>query len=136
MESSFTYQVRKLNYELMGLAKQHANFFICDIAGLQNKFGRDFMFASNVYVSTEMVLSVDALPYVASRVMDIICSVRGQFKKCLILDLDNYLCFQRTYASHLRYLAPKGEQVLRHAPFHDKSPCLFDHLDRRHLYSN
>lgn len=89
VESSFTYQVRKLNYELMGLAKQHANFFICDIAGLQNKFGRDFMFASNVYVSTEMVLSVDALPYVASRVMDIICSVRGQFKKCLILDLDN-----------------------------------------------
>ena len=89
VESSFTYQVRKLNYELMGLAEQHANFFICDIAGLQNKFGRDFMFASNVYVSTEMVLSVDALPYVASRVMDIICSVRGQFKKCLILDLDN-----------------------------------------------
>ena len=89
VESSFTYQVRKLNYELMRLAEQYANFFICDIAGIQNKFGRDFMFASNVYVSTEMVLSVDVLPYVASRVMDIICSVRGQFKKCLILDLDN-----------------------------------------------
>ena len=48
--SSFTYQVRKLNYELMKLSQQYPNLFICDIAGLQNKFGRDFMFAPNVYV--------------------------------------------------------------------------------------
>ena len=87
--SSLSYQVRKLNYELMNLSQQYPNLFICDIAGLQNKFGRDFMFAPNVYVSTEMILSVDALPYVASRVMDIVCAIKGQFKKCLILDLDN-----------------------------------------------
>lgn len=87
--SSFTYQVRKLNYELMNLSQQYQNLFICDIAGLQNKFGRDFMFAANVYTSTEMILSMDALPYVASRVIDIVCAVKGQFKKCLILDLDN-----------------------------------------------
>lgn len=87
--SSLSYQVRKLNYELMNLAQQYSNLFICDIAGLQNKLGRDFMFASNIYVSTEMVLSIDALPYVASRVMDIVCAIKGQFKKCLILDLDN-----------------------------------------------
>ncbi len=89
VSSSFTYQIRKLNYELMNLSQQYPNLFICDIAGLQNKLGRDMMFASNVYVSTEMVLSVDALPYVASRVMDIVCAIKGQFKKCLILDLDN-----------------------------------------------
>lgn len=87
--SSLTYQVRKLNYELMNLSQQYPNLFICDIAGLQNKLGRDVMFSTNVYVSTEMVLSVDALPYVASRVMDIVCAIKGQFKKCLILDLDN-----------------------------------------------
>jgi len=87
--SSLSYQVRKLNFELMNLAQQFPNLFICDIAGLQNKLGRDMMFAANVYVSTEMVLSVDALPYVASRVMDIVCAIKGQFKKCLILDLDN-----------------------------------------------
>ena len=89
VDSSFTYQVRKLNYELMRLSQQYQNLFICDIAGLQNKLGRDQMFAANVYTSTEMVLSMDALPYVASRVMDIVCAVKGQFKKCLILDLDN-----------------------------------------------
>lgn len=89
--SSFTYQVRKLNYELMNLSQQHPNLFVCDIAGLQNKLGRDMMFAPNVYVSTEMVLSVDALSYVASRMMDIVCAIKGQIKKCLILDLDNTL---------------------------------------------
>ncbi len=89
VESSFTYQIRKLNYKLMRLSQQFPNLFICDIAGLQNKLGRDQMFAANVYTSTEMVLSIDALPYVASRVMDIVCAIKGQFKKCLILDLDN-----------------------------------------------
>lgn len=89
VDSSFTFQVRKLNYESMRLSQQYQNLFICDIAGLQNKLGRDFMFAANVYTSTEMLLSMDALPYVASRVMDIVCAVKGQFKKCLILDLDN-----------------------------------------------
>ncbi len=89
VSSSFTYQVRKLNYELMKLAEHYPNLFICDIAELQNKIGRDVMFASNVYTTTEMVLSTNALPYVASRVMDIVCAIKGQFKKCLILDLDN-----------------------------------------------
>ena len=89
VESSFSYQVRKLNFELMNLSRQYPNLFICDIAGLQNLFGRQFMFAPNVYMTTEMVLSVNALPYVASRVVDVIAAIKGQFKKCLILDLDN-----------------------------------------------
>ena len=89
VDSSFTYQVRKLNYELMKLSEQYANLFICDMAALQNKLGRDVMFAPNVYTSTEMVLSIDAVPFVASRIMDIIAAIKGQFKKCLILDLDN-----------------------------------------------
>ena len=87
--ASLTYQVRRLNYELMNLSQQYPNLFVCDLAAVQNKLGRDVMFAPNVYVSTEMVLSVDVLPYVASRVMDIVCAIKGQFKKCLILDLDN-----------------------------------------------
>ena len=91
VDSSFTYQVRKLNYELMKLSQQYPNLFICDIAELQNKFGRDRMFAPNTYTSTEMVFRMDVLPYVASRVMDIVCAIKGQFKKCLILDLDNTL---------------------------------------------
>lgn len=87
--SSFTYQLRKLNYELMNLAQQYSNLFICDIAGIQNKFGRDVMFDCNVYINTEMILSLDILPYIASRTLDIICAAEGKLKKCLVLDLDN-----------------------------------------------
>lgn len=89
VSTSFLYQIRKLNFELMNLAQEHPNLFICDLASLQNKFGRDNMFDSSVYVSTEMVLSIDDLPYVASRTMDIVCAAEGKIKKCLILDLDN-----------------------------------------------
>ena len=89
VETSFTFQVRKLNFELMHLSQRYQNLFVCDLAELQNKFGRDKMFAPNTYANTEMVLRMDVLPYVASRVMDIVCAVKGQFKKCLILDLDN-----------------------------------------------
>ncbi|UVV52477.1 HAD-IIIC family phosphatase [Bacteroides thetaiotaomicron] len=89
VQTSFTYRLRKLNYELMNLAQECQNLFICDLCGLQNKFGRDMMYDSTVYMSTEMLLSLDALPYVASRTMDIIGSIEGKFKKCLILDLDN-----------------------------------------------
>lgn len=91
VESSFTYQVRKINYELMRLSHDTPNLFISDIASLQNKFGRDFIFDAAIYTSTEMVISVDAIPYVASRIMDIICAIQGRIKKCLILDLDNTL---------------------------------------------
>lgn len=91
MESSFTYQVRKLNFELMNISAKYRNLFICDLSAIQNKMGRDHIFASNIYVSTEMVLNLDALPVVASRTMDIVCAAKGQFKKCLICDLDNTL---------------------------------------------
>ena len=89
VESSFTWQVRKLNFGLMRLSQQFPNLFICDLAAVQNKIGRDTMFAANIYTSTEMVVSIDSLPLVAERVMDIVCAVKGHFKKCLILDLDN-----------------------------------------------
>ena len=91
VSSSLTYQVRKLNYELMNLSQQFPNLYICDLAELQNKIGRDVMFAPNIYTTTELVISNNALPFAASRLMDIVCAIKGQIKKCLILDLDNTL---------------------------------------------
>ena len=87
--SSFIYQVRKINLGLMELAQEFPNLFICDLSEIQAKYGRDFFFDSSVYVSTEMILSIDALPIIASRTLDVICAIEGKFKKCLILDLDN-----------------------------------------------
>lgn len=87
--SSFIYQLRRINLGLMELAQDYQNLFICDLSEIQAKYGRDFFFDSSVYVSTEMILSIDALPIIASRTLDIICAIEGKFKKCLILDLDN-----------------------------------------------
>lgn len=89
VKSSFTWQLYKLNYELLNLSQAYPNLFVCNLAGISAKYGRDTMFDSSVYVSTEMILSLDALPYVASRTVDIIAAAEGRFKKCLILDLDN-----------------------------------------------
>jgi FkbH-like protein len=90
-ESSFLYQQRKLNYLLMNYAANTSGFFICDLAGVQNQVGKAMMFQSSIYINTEMVLTIDVLPAVAARTLDIIGAVNGKFKKCLILDLDNTL---------------------------------------------
>lgn len=88
-ESSFTFQIRKLNFRLMELSIKYPNFFICDIAAIQNKIGRDILFHPAVYIGSEMVFSIDSLPYIAAKTMDIISAIEGRFNKCLILDLDN-----------------------------------------------
>ena len=89
IESSFLFQLRKLNYQLMVFAARQPNFFICDISSLQNHFGKTTFFQPSVYINTEMVLSMEILPEIAFKTIDLIGAIRGNFKKCLILDLDN-----------------------------------------------
>ncbi|NHM06444.1 HAD-IIIC family phosphatase [Flavobacterium sp. CYK-4] len=89
IQMSFLYQLRKLNVELMNFASQTANFYLCDLSSIQNQLGKPNFFQTSVYINTEMVLSIDALPYVASRTVDVIAALQGKFKKCVILDLDN-----------------------------------------------
>lgn len=90
VESSFNFQLNKLNYLLsLEIAMSKDNFFIADLLSIQSKWGRDFIFAPSIYVNTEMVISIDALPIVAHTIFSIISSLEGKFKKCLILDLDN-----------------------------------------------
>ena len=89
IEQSFLFQLRKLNYELMVLATQNPNLYLCDLATIQNQIGKVAFFQSSVYINSEMVLSIDSLPLVASKTVDIIATLDGKFKKCVILDLDN-----------------------------------------------
>ncbi|PBQ31507.1 hypothetical protein CNR22_06920 [Sphingobacteriaceae bacterium] len=89
IESSFLFQLRKLNYELMNYAVSHPNFYICDLASIQNGSGKPSVFQTSIYINTEMVLSLDILPLVASRTLDLVGAMHGKTKKCLILDLDN-----------------------------------------------
>jgi FkbH-like protein len=89
LELSFPFQLSKLNFELMKIATQVSNFYICDLSAVQNQLGKSVSFQTSVYINTEMVLSIDALPFVAKQTADIIAAMNGQSKKCVILDLDN-----------------------------------------------
>jgi FkbH-like protein len=91
MSSSLIYQVRKINYELMNLAEKNKNFFINDVAMLQNHYGCGYVTDPKIYINTDIIFSMDFLPVVAKNTVDIIQSILGKFKKCLILDLDNTL---------------------------------------------
>ncbi len=86
---SFIYQLRKANLLLMELCREAKALYICDIAALQSDLGHGFVFDPKMYVNADMVYSLDFLPYIAKHISDIIQSISGTFKKCLILDLDN-----------------------------------------------
>jgi len=89
LENSFSYQLRKLNLLLMDLARNYQQVFICDLLALQQRLGYDFIFDPKMYINGDMVYRIDFLPYIAKQVADIIGAVKGSFKKCIILDLDN-----------------------------------------------
>ena len=89
IESSFLFQLRKLNFELMLLAQRLPNMFLCDLSSIQNQIGKSSFFQPSIYISTEMVLSIEAIPRVAYKTFDLINSLNGKFKKCIIIDLDN-----------------------------------------------
>lgn len=88
-ESSFLFQLRKLNYELMYFASKNPNLYLCDISSIQNQVGKLNLFQPSIYISTEMVLSIDVLPKIAYKTFDLINTLNGKFKKCIIIDLDN-----------------------------------------------
>ena len=71
-ETSFLFQLRKLNYGLMQYAAGHPNFYCCDLSVIQNQVGKLNLFHPSVYVNSDMVLSIDALPAVAAITLDLI----------------------------------------------------------------
>ncbi len=88
-EQSFLFQLRKVNYGIMSYAAKTPNFYIADISAIQNQLGKAAVFQPSVYINSDMVLSIEVLPLIAARTVDLISSMYGKFKKCVILDLDN-----------------------------------------------
>lgn len=91
VESTFTYQIRKLNYLLQEAMGEAANVYPVDLLSEQIKLGQRTFYEASYYYNARMSISVNALPYVAKAVTDVIKSINGIIKKCAILDLDNTL---------------------------------------------
>lgn len=91
VETSYLYQVRKLNFELMNLAMGFKNLFLVDVEQLGSVKGKTNVFNPRLYVHADIIYELDFLAEVAGQVTTIIITLRGHFKKCVILDLDNTL---------------------------------------------
>ena len=89
IEDSFLFQCRKLNYFLSEKSIHLHNLFIIDLIQIQNRFGIDRCFNNNIYITTDIVLSTEILPYVSEIVLNTISVRKGFVKKCVIIDLDN-----------------------------------------------
>jgi len=89
VRASFSYQIKKLNFELMNLAQAQKHVFIADVAGLSNQAGYLNTHDPRLYAASKVAFALDFLPAAAKAVVDIIQAIRGKLKKCLILDLDN-----------------------------------------------
>ena len=89
--SSFAYQLAKLNYLLNQSAAEKKNIFPVDINAIQSFMGSASFKDDKLYYVAKMPFSLEALPYIAARTVDVIKTLRGAIKKCVILDLDNTL---------------------------------------------
>ncbi len=90
-QESFLFQVKKLNYLLSCGCLKAKNIFPVDLNGIQSVCGRHMLKDDKLYYAAKMPITTELLPEVAKNVFDVVSAVRGNFKKCVICDLDNTL---------------------------------------------
>lgn len=81
----------RLNMEFYQYAREHENFYICDINYISADYGLKEWADPFYWHMYKYALNVSAIPYLAHNVANIIKSVFGKNKKGLVLDLDNTL---------------------------------------------
>ncbi len=91
LESSFEYQLQKLNFLLSELATGYKNVFLIDLNGIQARFGSQLFLDEKFYYQARMSIGFDALVETVKSIYDVILALMGRIHKCMILDLDNTL---------------------------------------------
>lgn len=91
VDTSFIYQIRKLNYLLEEKMASRTDVYPIDLLAVQLQEGQSKFYDAALYYNAKMTISLDSLPAVAKAVIDIIKAMEGRIKKCVILDLDNTL---------------------------------------------
>ncbi len=89
VDSSFTYQIRKLNYLLQEAMGKNNRVYSVDALAVQIDIGRENYFNAPLYYSAKMSVAMGALPYLAAAVIDVVKAMQGKIIKCIIFDLDN-----------------------------------------------
>lgn len=89
--ASFLFQIRKLNFLLSEAASHADDLSLLDLDAMQSKLGRKTFFDDKLFLIAKSPISHVVLPMVAQRVMDLASALRGELRKCVVLDLDNTL---------------------------------------------
>lgn len=80
-----------LNQKFYEYAQKHNNFYINDLEYISQDYGLSEWNNSLYWHMYKCAMCMDAIPYVAQSVANIIKSIYGKNKKALVLDLDNTL---------------------------------------------
>jgi FkbH-like protein len=81
----------RLNMEFYGYARKYENFHICDINYISADYGLKEWSDPFYYHMYKYAMNVNAIPYLAFNIANIIKSIYGKNKKGMVLDLDNTL---------------------------------------------
>ena len=91
VESTFVFQIRKLNYLLQEEMRKNDNIYPVDLLAIQIQRGQTLFFDAPLYYNAKMSVAINTIPFVAKAVVDVLQGMFGKTKKCIILDLDNTL---------------------------------------------
>lgn len=83
--------ISRLNQKFYFYAQSHNNFYINDLEYISQDYGLSEWNNSLYWHMYKCAMCMDAIPYVAQSVANIIKSIYGKNKKVLALDLDNTL---------------------------------------------
>lgn len=88
---AFAYQMKKLDWLLSREAGERKGVYPVDILSVQQEIGTEKFYDPVLYYNAKVNIALDSMGYVAKKVYDVIDSLQGHAKKCVILDLDNTL---------------------------------------------
>lgn len=83
--------ISRLNQKIYEYAQVHDNFYINDFEYISQEYGLSEWNNALYWHMYKYAMCIDAIPYVAQNVANIIKSIYGKNKKAMVLDLDNTL---------------------------------------------
>ena len=89
IETSFIFQLRKINFLLSDYLKNIDQVRILDVSTISNSIGSSNIFDASLYINYDMVFNIEGNYEISKKTMDLILSKNSFFNKCIILDLDN-----------------------------------------------
>ena len=89
IETSFIFQLRKINFLLSNYLKKLDQVRILDVSSISNSIGSSNIFDASLYINYDMVFNIEGNYEISKKTIDLILSKNSFFNKCIVLDLDN-----------------------------------------------